>query len=289
MAQTPAPPFIVFSVEDGIDSVGDYNRVIIGMRGRIPEECVTGRDASGVTTSRPMLTLDRSGDPDAHFRFLDIIFIRNRREGDGVWRRYDIRVRFLQDNLYVLGFQLNDRQWREFEWDVNRTTGRRPRYLPNSQYITDHDGSYTSRMLRHVTLGGQGLRSALDALIDQPNNDRIAAGLGTIAIMFSEAARFEPILQHILREFLVSPGVDEWLLTRAQRWARYSGWIRYYLAHPEEEWPLMTLRLSVVRNPGEAAVVTDVPIRTTIQLLKLMGILHNSPDYVRRRGPDDNY
>jgi len=285
MARRPTPPFIVFVVGEDVEptdpSTGPYNRVIIGMRGWLQDHCARSQQGSE-DICRPVLIED-GVNTVPRFRFLDIVFIRAR--GD---RMSTVTVRFRQDNVYALGFQVNDGRWFEFQWDVDRTTGQRPRYLPESQYITGQNGSYNGAMINYVTLGAQGLRRSLDVLIREsasrnPNNNDMGDALGTFAIMFSEAARFDPILQFILRVYQNSPRLSDnlWIVQQSQRWASYSGWVLYYLRHPDE-WRPLTVRMAT-----DAGAATDVVVRTVHEMLKLMGILHNNPKDVGPR-PKDN-
>ena len=246
---------------------GVYDHTLVRMTTLLEEDCVLGGG-----NRRPVLPTYTNN--NNNIRWFEIRFYPD--------PRTRVRTRFRRDDLYLYCYQVNDQRWLEFgnRGDPNLVD-------PNS----DHLGFGSSyRQLRgaaggmSLTLGREALINAVDLLATSARREDRAQGLLVIILMFSEAARFVPVRNYVQRVFYGGGSgggaVPDWVTELIHRWGKLSGYILYYLAHPNEEWVPQTITIEA-GGAGEHRGTIDVVARTIGQMLYYMGILQRNPEKIQ--------
>jgi len=233
---------------------GQYDYILLQLRSRLEDDCVS----SGGNTCPVLPEYTTNND---RVRWFEIrLYLAN--------PSTRIRLRFRRDDLYLVGYQVNDQQWREF----NSEDGSQTHLIDGSRFL-GFTGSYEHLTneahieLNQVTVGGQSLVNAAYSLATATTREAIAKALLVMILMFSEAARFRPVQNYMQRNFMDGATVPDWIDDLIHRWGTLSGTAMYYSRNPQAPWVNQNLEIE-----GQTVV-----LRTLGQLLFYMGILQNKP------------
>ncbi|KAG5226542.1 jasmonate-induced protein [Salix suchowensis] len=218
------------------------------------------RDRLGVRFShnRPALAVQE----ESPTRFFDLVI-------NGTSHHY-VRFRFRMDNLYLIGYQMPNRQWLEFDNETRRhlILEQETEFLPfNGSYNSLSNAAHMS--LEGVRVGFYNLWHGIDELATPTTEDKIKArNLIVVIMMFCESTRLIPISNYMAINFDNSHReghIQPWIIDLVHAWGAFSAALLRADANPGESFQL---RSNAVRLPPD-----NREIRTIPEAAEILGIL----------------
>uniref|UniRef100_A0A6M2EHG6 rRNA N-glycosylase n=1 Tax=Populus davidiana TaxID=266767 RepID=A0A6M2EHG6_9ROSI len=194
-----------------------------------------------------------------------------------------VRFRLRMDNLYVIGYQMENGQWLEF----NNETGVHLIREQGTEFL-GFNGSYNSLSnvaglsMEEVRVGFYNLGYGINQLATSTTWKIRAGYLIRVIMMISESTRLIPISDYMATNFDNSHGtssydynnydnrnregqIQPWITTLVRAWDAFSAALLRADAYPDESFQL---RRNVVRLPPD-----NREIRTISQAAAILGIL----------------
>lgn len=200
---------------------------------------------------------------------------------------HSVRFRLRMDNLYVIGYQMENGQWLEFG---NENATPVPVHLIPEQgtEFLGFDGSYGKLLnaadlnMEEVRVGFYNLGYGINQLATSTDRKIRAGYLIRVIMMISESTRLIPISDYMATNFDNSHGtssddynnydnrnregqIQPWITTLVRAWDAFSAALLRADAYPDESFQL---RRNVVRLPPD-----NREIRTISQAAAILGIL----------------
>ncbi|XP_028792480.1 ribosome-inactivating protein charybdin-like [Neltuma alba] len=235
---------------------GDYRDFIQNLRRRL-----------GVRSShnRPALAVQRN--PPT--RFFDLVLRTN---------DHSVSFRFRMDNLYLLGYQMENGQWLEFD---NRDRNNQPVHLitePGTNFL-GFDGSYggleraAHQTTEQMRVGVHSLDYAINQLAVTTSGEARARSLVVVIMMICESTRLIPVFNYVADSFDNRPRttrdsegqIQPWIMDLVRSWDPLSSALLRADAYPEERFQLGP---NNIRIPPE-----NREIRTMADAIAILGIL----------------
>ncbi|KAH8484358.1 hypothetical protein H0E87_028712 [Populus deltoides] len=200
---------------------------------------------------------------------------------------HSVRFRLRMDNLYVIGYQMENGKWLEFG---NENDTPVPVHLIPEQgtEFLGFDGSYGKLLnaaglnMEEVRVGFYNLGYGINQLATSTDRKIRAGYLIRVIMMISESTRLIPISDYMATNFDNSHGtssddynnyhnrnregqIQPWITTLVRAWDAFSAALLRADAYPDESFQL---RRNVVRLPPD-----NREIRTISQAAAILGIL----------------
>lgn len=232
---------------------GYYHEILMRLRHRLADDCIRCRTGR----SRPILPEFNRNNTSIRWFQINLHVNRTTR----------VTLLLRRDDLYVVGYRVNEQQWREFGVEGNR-------HLINGSELVGFSENYTdlARLAGHWTVGRDALLTAAVDLASTTDRKKVARSLLVVITMFSEAGRFLPIQQFVSDNWENGSTVPSWIgVDLVHRWGTLCGYVLYYYNHPNEEWVPQSLLL------WDQTVV----VRTIDDMLEYLAILMKNPDKIQ--------
>lgn len=225
------------------------------------------RTLLGVRSSHNVPALAVQQNPPT--RFFDLVLCT---------RSAAVTFRFRTDNLYLLGYQMQNGQWLEFD---NKNQNNQLVHLitePGTQFL-GFDGSYgalekvADRSITSIRVGVHNLEQAITQLAVTTDWAARARSLMVVIMMTSEPTRLIPVFNFVADSFDNRPGttpdteslIQPWIMVLVRSWYPLSAALLRADANPDEKFLLRPNNIRIPPNNTE--------IRTTADVVAIMGIL----------------
>eukprot|EP00268_Persea_americana_P046384 TRINITY_DN4778_c0_g1_i1.p1 TRINITY_DN4778_c0_g1~~TRINITY_DN4778_c0_g1_i1.p1 ORF type:complete len:540 (+),score=57.48 TRINITY_DN4778_c0_g1_i1:3430-5049(+) len=211
--------------------------------------------------------------PQRPTRFFDLVIRTN---------DHSVRFRLRMDNLYLIGYQMEDRQWLEFDNEYNVHL-----ILEQGTTFLGFDGSYprlanvADLNMEEIRVGFYNLGYGINQLATSRDWKIRARYLIVVIMMICESTRLIPIFDYMATNFDNSHGtsssdyyfdnrnregqIQPWITDLVRAWYSFSAALLRADAYPDESFQL---RRNVVRLPPD-----NREIRTIAQAAGILGIL----------------
>ncbi|XP_054806714.1 uncharacterized protein LOC129309233 [Prosopis cineraria] len=187
---------------------------------------------------------------------------------------HHVRFRFRLDNLYLIGYQMENGQWLEFNNNENQ-------YLitePQTTFI-GFKGSYhelarsAHRRIEEIRVGVHNLLFAINQLAVTTNDKARARSLIIVIMTICESTRLIPVSNHVAYSFDNRPGttrdteslIEPWIMDLVHSWRVLSAALLLTDAYPEKSFQLRENNLRIPPDNKE--------IRTIPEAAEVLGIL----------------
>lgn len=244
---------VEFTLEFNVESStrGNYRYFILNLRRRLGVRSSHNRPALAVQQNPPC-------------RFFDLLLRTN---------DHHMRFRLRMDNLYLIGYQMENGQWLEFNNDENQHLITEP-----GTAFLGFNGSYDGlarsahRRIEEVRVGVHNLVFAINQLSVTDNGEARARSLIIVIMMICESTRLIPVSDHVAYSFDNRPGttrdieslIQPWIMNLVRSWYALSAALLRADAYPEERFQLRENNLRIppdnreIRNLADAAEVLGI-------------------------------
>lgn len=202
-------------------------------------------------------------------RFFDLVIRTN---------DHSVRFRLRMDNLYLIGYQMENGQWLEF----NNKTGVHLIREQGTEFL-GFEGSYNSLSnvaglsMEEVRVGFYNLVHGINQLATSPDRRIRARYLIVVIMMICESTRLIPISDRIATTFDnrgLEGQIELWIIDLVRAWGAFSGALLRADDNPGEPFQFPRgnsdeeIRRNAVRLPPD-----NREIRTISQAAEILGIL----------------
>ncbi|KAI9082809.1 hypothetical protein K1719_035139 [Acacia pycnantha] len=263
---------VEFTVEFNLESStkGDYRDFIQRLRSRL-----------GVRSSHNLPALAVQQNPPT--RFFDLALSTS---------RHAVRFRFRMDNLYLLGYRMENGQWLEFD---NKNEKKELVHLITERGtdFLGFDGSYGKlanagdRDITSIKVGVRNLEEAINQLAATTDGVTRARSLVVVIMMISESTRLIPVFNFVADSFDNRPHtpdkekeIESWIMVLVRSWDPLSAALLRADAYPDEKFQLRPNNIRIPPN--------DTEIRTIADAVAILGILLGLCFYPKRRVATNN-
>ncbi|KAK4279974.1 hypothetical protein QN277_011662 [Acacia crassicarpa] len=202
--------------------------------------------------------------------------------------RHAVWFRFRMDNLYLLGYRMENGQWLEFD---NRNENKELVHLiaePGTTFL-GFDGSYgalenvANRNITSIRVGVHNLEEAINQLAVTTDRATRARSLVVVIMIISESTRLIPVFNFVADSFdnrsHTTPDTESliqlWIMVLVRCWASLSAALLRADAYPDEKFQLRPNNIRIPPN--------DTEIRTIADAVAILGILLGLCFYPTRR------
>ncbi|KAI9082873.1 hypothetical protein K1719_035203 [Acacia pycnantha] len=221
----------------------DYQDFIRNLRRRLGERTSHNLPALAIYTNDP-----------SRIRFFDMVLRTN---------NHAVRFRLRMDNLYLIGYQMENGQWFEF----GRTGDQHLITEPDTEFL-GFRGNYDSLPVSRTNVGYHSLVNAINQLAEIDSQDREGC-LVVVIMMICESARFVPVFEYMATSFLYNPytsipsdtiAIQPWIMNLVTSWETLSALLLRADAYPDETiHNLGFIRRNNIRIPPNDTPITSIP------------------------------
>ncbi|KAK4279979.1 hypothetical protein QN277_011667 [Acacia crassicarpa] len=222
----------------------DYRDFIRNLRRRLGERTSHNLPALAICTNDP-----------SRIRFFDLVLETN---------DHAVRFRLRMDNLYLIGYQMEDDRW----FELGHRGDQHVITEPGTAFL-GFGGNYDCLPADRTRVGFHSLVSAINQLAGTVNRQARERSVVVVIMMICESARFIPVFEYMASSFQHNPYtttpwdtsvIHPWIMNLVTSWETLSALLLRADAYPHETiHDLGIIRRNNIRIPPNDTAITSIP------------------------------